>query len=216
MSIWEWILDIVYPPRCVLCSKILADGEKNLCGKCADTLPRLLNSECRRDIKNIGICIAPFQYKDEVRESLHRYKFDGVAAYGRVYADFIVKSIDENAIICDIISWVPLNKRGFRKRGYDQAELIARALAEKLGVPCKKLLIKSKNNKRQSSLKGKEARKRNVSGVYSSSFDEDIRSKKILLIDDIVTTGATLEACASVLKAEGCHDVNAAAVAMVK
>ena len=216
MNFVEWILNLIFPPRCFLCGKILKDGEKNICEKCADVMPRLLNSECRRDIKNVTLCMAPFQYKDELRESLHRYKFNGAAAYGRIYAEFIVKSIDENAIICDIISWVPLSKRGFRKRGYDQAELIARALAERLGLPCESLLLKTRDTKRQSLLTDRGERQRNVSGAYCVAPNENVFAKRVLLVDDIVTTGSTLAECARVLKNNGCLEVYGVAAAMVK
>ncbi len=212
MNILKSILDLLYPPRCMFCSEILKDDDRTFCTKCSGSLQSFMTNEARRDIKYIECCYAPFEYRDEVRASLHRYKFDGAAAYGAVYADFILKSIDENPISCDIISWVPLSKKGLRKRGYDQAEIIARALAEKLGVPCEKLFIKVKNNKRQSSLR-REQRKANVSGAYRCTAKESLADKRILIVDDIVTTGATLSECALQLRKHGCTDVYAAAAA---
>lgn len=215
MKIVDWFLDLLYPPRCIFCRKLLKDGEKGLCCKCEAISRKLKADSCRRDIKNIRLCVFPFKYKDEVRESLLRYKFSQAAAYGPVYADFIAKSIDENGISCDIISWVPLHKHRLRERGYDQSEIIARALAKKLGVPCVGLLEKKTNNKRQSTIDDSNERKRNVSGVYRCAARGELRGKSVLLIDDIVTSGATISECAAVLRNSGCNEIYAASVAAV-
>ena len=132
MRIIDVFMDLLYPPKCMLCRKILPSSKEAVCLKCTQRLPTLASNSGRRDVKYIRLCVAPFQYRDEIRKSLHRYKFNGLTAYGRIYADFIAKSIDENGISCDIISWVPLSKRRLRERGYDQAEIIARVLAEKM------------------------------------------------------------------------------------
>ncbi len=213
MSILGFLLDLLYPPRCVFCSRILTDDEKILCSNCAQNLPNYMTSEVRRDIEYIQLCLAPFEYKGDVRASLHRYKFNGAAAYGSVYADFILKSIDENQISCDIISWVPLSRKRLRQRGYDQAEIIARALADKLCVPCERLLVKIKDNTQQSSIKSKAQRKANVAGAYRCIAKETLVDKRVLLVDDIVTSGSTLGECAHELRKHGCVDVYAAAVA---
>lgn len=215
MKIIQTFLDLLYPPKCVFCQRVLRDGEKAVCSRCGDKLPKFRAEECRRDIKNVRLCVFPFRYKDEVRDSLRRYKFRGAAAYGPIYADFIAKSIDENGISCDIISWVPIHKKRYRERGYDQSELIARALSKKLGIPCCRLLVKVKNNKRQSLLDDRGDRKRNVAGVYRSAVPDELLGKRVLLIDDIVTSGSTVAECASVLSAAGCREIYAAAVAAV-
>jgi len=213
MKIIDFALDILYPPKCILCRKLLKTGEHGICNNCTALLPKLCAEGCRRDIRHVKQCVFPFQYKDEVRESLLRYKFYGLAVYGPIYADFIAKSIDENGISCDIISWVPVHRTRYRERGYDQAELLAKALAKKIGVPCRKLLVKKRNNIRQSSIEDREMRKRNVSGVYRLAVKENLIGKRVLLVDDIVTTGSTLGECAAVLSKAGCTEINAAVFA---
>ena len=213
MKILDYLLDLLYPRRCFLCGRILRDFEKSCCKPCADGLDKLRAGEGRRDINHVRLCVAPFIYKDSVRESLHRYKFRSAAAYAGVYAEFIAKSIDENRIFCDIISWVPLSKRRLRERGYDQAELIARELAKILGLECLPLLEKQRHNKAQSGLSGREARKANAAGAYRCIAPEKLKDKTLLLVDDIVTTGATLSECAAVLNRTGCKEIYAAAVA---
>jgi ComF family protein len=213
MKVLDYILDIFYPPKCMLCRKLLKGGEKGICVRCAGNLPKYRAEEGRRDIKNVRLCVFPFKYKDALRDSLIRYKFNGAVAYAQVYAEFIAKSIDENEISCDIISWVPIHRKRYRERGYDQSKLIAKALAKKLGVPCRKLLIKGVNNKRHSSIDDREERKRNVSGVYRLATKDALVGKRILLVDDIVTSGSTISECAAVLKGAGCTEIYAAAVA---
>ena len=213
MNIIGYFLDLLYPPHCVLCDRILKDDEKIFCSDCAENLYKYRTSEVRHDIAYTRLCIAPFEYKEGVRDSLIRYKFNGAVAYGAVYADFILKSIDENQISCDIISWVPLHKKRLRERGYDQAEIIARALSKKLGVPCQRLLVKESVNKRQSSIDNREERKANVSGVYRCVSKEELLGKRVLLVDDIITSGATVGECAAMLKAFGCTEIYSAAFA---
>ena len=100
-----------------------------------------------------------------------------------------------------------------RKRTYDQVELIAREVGWQLGIPVQKLMRKTRNNRRQSGLRGKKARRKNVAGVYAPTDEAQIAGKRILLIDDIVTTGATLSEAAGVLKNAGAKAVYGACVA---
>ena len=209
------VLDLLYPPRCTFCRRLLHDGdiESGVCRECRKILPYVPDGSQRRDIRNVELCVAPMYYEGSVRDSLLRYKFNGLTAYGRIYADFIAKSIDENQISCDIITWVPLSRRRLRKRGYDQARIIAEQLSAELGLPCVKLLDKNVDNPPQSETGDAQARRANAAGVYSFRGAERISGLSVLLIDDIVTTGSTLAECAKVLRAAGCSAVYAAAAA---
>ena len=130
-----------------------------------------------------------------------------------VYGKILANAIDEKGISCDIISWVPLSKKRLRKRGYDQAGLLAAAVADNLGIDCVRLLDKTKNNPAQSGTGSPSKRKANVKGVYRAADPALIEGKTVLLIDDIVTTGATLSECAGVLRRSGALLVYAAALA---
>ena len=213
MSFQDKLLDLLYPPRCMLCRRLLRDSEMGICRECRKTLHTVPASEQRRDIKGIELCVSPFRYEGAVRASLLRYKFHGVTAYGRIYADFIAKSIDENQISCDSITWVPLSRKRLRQRGYDQARIIAEALAEKFELPCGKLLEKQTDTRPQSSMGSAEKRKANASGVYVCANGAETENRTVLLVDDIVTTGATMSECAKVLRAAGCKTVYGAAAA---
>ena len=207
---FDWLLDLLYPPRCAFCRRLLNEREKGACRFCRK---KYENQRIRREIKNTAFCIAPLRYEAEVRDSLLRYKFHGAAAYGAAYADFLAKCIDETQISCDIITWVPLSRRRLRKRGYDQAQILAEETAKLLGIPCEKLLDKRVDTKPQSGIKDAEKRRNNAKGVYACRAPERVFGRRVLLMDDIVTTGATLSECAAVLKKAGCAEVFAAAAA---
>ena len=213
MSVWSKILDLLFPPRCPFCGKLLNDWDKGLCRGCEKILPYVQAAEQGRKLKNITLCVAPLYYEGCVRESLLRYKFKGVTAYRQVFADFIAKCIDENQISCDIITWVPLSRKRLRRRGYDQARLIAEAAARELALPCERLLKKIRDNPPQSSTGGAEKRRANAAGAYACPAPELVRGRRVLIIDDIVTTGSTLSECAGILKAAGAATIYAAAAA---
>lgn len=204
------LLDLLYPPRCAFCRRLLTERETGVCRFCRK---KYEDRSVLREINGISLCIAPFRYEDEVRESLLRYKFRGVTAYGRVYADFIAKAIDETQISCDSITWVPLSRRRLRRRGYDQARILAEETAKILNLPCEELLEKRIDTRPQSGIGDADRRRKNAKGVYTCKASEKPIGRRVLLIDDIVTTGATLSECALTLKNAGCAEVFAAAAA---
>lgn len=212
MKLIDAVLDLLFPPKCPFCRRLTETNER-VCRNCLDILPYTTTQSHDRKLRYISRCVAPFYYKDSVRESLLRYKFGGLSTYSKIYAEFIAKCIDENGISCDIITWVPLSAKRFRSRGYDQARLIADALSELTGIKCVRLLKKTRHNPAQSGTGSAEKRKANVSGVYSSVNTKELTGKRILLVDDIVTTGATMSECAKILTQQGCAEVQAVAVA---
>ena len=117
---------------------------------------------------------------------------------------------------CDIITWVPLSRKRKRSRGYDQAKLIADAFARRTGIPCRGLLKKIKNTAPQSGTDSREERRTNIADAYMPLCPEEISGRRILLMDDIVTTGATLSECAKVLTRAGAKDVRALTLARTR
>ena len=111
----------------------------------------------------------------------------------------------------DCLTWVPLSRQRLRKRGYDQARLLAEEVASRSGIPCLRLVRKIRNNPAQSGTASAEARKKNVEGVYEASVEA--AGRRVLLIDDIVTTGATLNEAARALTAAGAAEVSALTLA---
>ena len=214
MKALDAILDLFYPRRCVFCRR-LTRGEDRICPLCARSLPETKTAACQH-FPQLEKCCSPLFYVDDVRSSLLRYKFGGASFYADVYGEYLLKCIDENAISCDSITWVPLSRRRLRRRGYDQARLLAESLAERSGHPCQMLLRKVRNNPAQSRTGSAEKRKKNVQGVYEALDGIELKGKRILLVDDIVTTGATLSECARVLKAAGAAQVRAVTLARRK
>ena len=205
------LLELIYPRKCVFCMRLLAREETDLCTQCRTRLPYCAGKQ--RSIPYSAGSAAVFYYEGDVREAVLRYKFGGLTAYAAVYAEFLAKCIDENGISCDSITWVPLSRRRLRQRGYDQARLIAEELAKRLGLPCECLLVKRRHTRPQSGISNREKRKANAAGAYAVLNAERVKGKRVLLVDDIVTTGATLASCAGVLADAGCAAVFGAAAA---
>ena len=212
MKIIDVFLELLYPTRCAFCHRLTEGGQK-VCPKCRKELPYTAGLAQRQKLRQVEVCLAPLYYENSVRDSLLRYKFKGLTGYAEIYGEILAKCVDENEISCDIITWVPLSRKRLRRRGYDQAGLLAEDLACRLGLPCEPLLRKRRDNPAQSGQGAYEKRRENVRGVYEAQEPERVNGRRVLLVDDIVTTGATLSECAAVLKAAGAATVRAAAVA---
>lgn len=215
MSLPEVFLDLLYPPRCAFCRRLLWK-DALACPDCLKSLPYTGAAAIGRKLPHIAACASPLYYEGDVRASLLRYKFHSLTAYSKVYAKIMLKCIDECGISCDIISWTPLSAKRLRKRGYDQARLLAEEIARELGRPCLPLLKKTVNNPAQSGAGSPERRKANVAGVYAFAPGKPLVGESVLLIDDIVTTGATLSECARVLKAAGAGKICAVTLARTR
>ena len=213
MKVVDWLLDLIYPPRCAFCRRLLDRREKGVCRFCRPKLPYVPADGQIQHFRNVDKCLSPLYYHGNVKDSLHRYKFGGATAYADIYSEFIVKCIDENQISCDSITWVPLSRRRLRKRGYDQAELLAELIAKHLGQRPVRLLKKLRDTPPQSQTGSPEKRRANIAGAYACLRPALVRGKRILLVDDIVTTGATLSEEARVLKKAGAKEVICATLA---
>jgi ComF family protein len=212
MGFFTALLDLLFPPKCVFCRKLLGDGD-TWCARCAGKLPLTINGG-RQDGDFFDFFISPLYYKDAVRKSILRYKFNGASnyaeTYGKILAGCIRAYMNERY---DLISWVPLSRKRERSRGYDQAMLLAMATALELQSVAVQTLVKPRDITAQSELGGKAERRANISGAYEVYDSELIDGKCILLIDDIVTTGSTLEECARVLLSAGATKIVCAALA---
>ena len=139
-----------------------------------------------------------------------RYKFGGLSVYAPKYAELMCACIERNGLSFDLISWAPLGPKRLRKRGYDQAKLLALEISKRFGIPCAQLLNKTADNPPQSGTGSAEKRRANVSGVYRVREPALAADRRVLLVDDIVTTGATISECAKELKTAGAKCVCAA------
>lgn len=213
MKLFQDMLDLIYPPRCMFCHCFLKRNERTVCRSCREHLPLLDEKDRQISLKEIPVCSSLFRYEGDVREAILRYKFHGLSFYSREFASLMAENLTKEELSCDVITWVPLSKKRKRARGYDQARLLAEKLASRIRVPCSCLLVKKRDAAPQSGSGGREERKANIRDAYRIKDRIDIRGKTILLTDDIVTTGATLEECAAVLLSAGAACVKAATIA---
>lgn len=205
------MLEWLFPGKCVLCRKILQKEETDLCRACRANQPEYPYG--KKKVTRIADLTAVWMYEGNVRRSIHRYKFNGARHYADAYGRLLAMRILRDLRPADVITWVPISRQRFRKRGYDQVELLAKAVGGELGIPTEKLLEKFRDNRANSGLKTPAERRANVLGVYKVPEGADIRGKRVLLLDDIVTTGATASECARVLLTAGAEEVIFAAVA---
>ena len=214
MGIRKALLDLLFPPKCCFCREFLSRGESKTCASCKDALPHCREGASIQAGEGHVFTVSAFYYDGLVRDSIHRYKFEGLRSYSAAYADFLAP-----AIAChltgryDILSWVPVSQKRLRTRGYDQAKLLAKATAPLLDTTAIETLQKVKDVKAQSGLGGPAERRANISGAYQAIDPEGIAGKRILLIDDVLTTGATLSECANCLLSAGAKEVLCATLA---
>lgn len=207
------MLRLIFPPRCVFCRKFLTADELLLCDPCRQTSPEYKNE--KRSIPFVAKWTSMWYYKDEVRKSIHRYKFGIARGYGLTYAHFLANRLSKEGLTAgvDMITWVPVSRIRRFQRGFDQAEFLAKALSNELPIPTLRTLQKIRNNKPQSQIHGAAARKANTQGVFRAVHPERFSGKRILLVDDIITTGVTASECARILLTSGAKEVYLASIA---
>ncbi len=208
------VLDLIFPRKCVFCQKILTKGLKGVCLQCEKSIMYTQNPRMEKRGEFYELCLSPLQYKGAVRDSILRYKFRGVCSYSETYGRLIAETVkndpDSN---CEIVTWVPVSAKRLRKRGYDQSLLIAKETAKILELPLVKALTKPRHTPPQSGINGDDKRRANVAGAYEVSLGSELFGKRVLLIDDIVTSGATLSECTRVLLMGGAETVICATLA---
>lgn len=209
-----FLLDLVFPPRCVFCGKLLHTGEREICASCQRGLPWLVGQAAEQTGEDFTLCASPLRYQDAVRASLHRYKFRGQKAYAGAYGKLVAQCVrDHLKGRYDVISWVPLSEQRLKQRGYDQAMLLAMAVALELGGVAVETLRKRRNTSAQSGISGTAERRANVLDAYEVIDPELVRGRRVLLIDDIITTGSTISECAHTLRTIGATDAVCATLA---
>lgn len=199
------LINELYPNQCIICGKLYSD---EICNRCYKTLEITEKTEKYKN-RNFNEHIYFFKYEGKIRNLIIDYKFNDKA----YLSNFFTKIIIKNEKICrkiksyDIIIPVPIHKKRKNERGYNQSELIARNLANKLELKLvTDVLIKEKNTIAQSTLTRKQ-REQNVKQVYKIQNKQKIENKKVILIDDIYTTGSTAEECSKMLKQNGAKEI---------
>ncbi len=206
------LMTLLYPPKCILCRKPLKKQETDLCHKCRSEAPLFTKQKFKPSF--LAGWTAVWYYKDKPRKSILRYKFGNARCYANAYGRLLAMKLQTQQLhSCDILTWVTSGRSSYRKRGFDHVELIAQAVAQELGIALTKTLVKTRKTKVQSKLISASQRRANVLGAYKVISPQAVAGKKILLLDDILTSGATASECARVLLTAGAREVNFAAVA---
>lgn len=178
-----------------------------MCKRCDGTIARTRGGGARTG-DFFDLCVSPLYYEDRVRAAILRFKFQDATAYAELFGRLIADCVAEHLVgRYDLITWVPLSRNRLKKRGYDQAMLLAMAAALQLDDVAVELLKKPEEVPAQSGVGSAEKRRANISGAFCVADEELVSGRRILLIDDIVTTGATLSECAKTLKAAGAAEV---------
>mgnify|MGYP003307763237 CR=1 FL=1 len=207
------ITSLLFPPKCVFCRKLLVAAETDICHECRRSVQQVITTETK--LSNIAQWTAVWYYKKDVRNSIRRFKFSNARGYADVYAKHLaIKLMETNLADCfDLLTWVPVSLFRRITRGYDQSQLLAEALGKELSCTPIRLLRKIRHTSPQSQISKDTLRKKNVEGAYKACNSAQIAGKRILLLDDIITSGFTAEECAKVLAASGAKQVFFAAVA---
>lgn len=206
----------LFPRRCELCGEVVALSEER-CEDCraqhritGDTCEicgcEKEQCSCGKNPKKLAYkqVVAPYYFENSIAKAVHRFKFYGYTELSDAMAGEIADTVRDkySEIKFDYITYVPMSKKKLRKRGYNQSQLLAKDIAEKLEIPLADLLVKSIETPSQRGSSAKE-RSRNLYGAFDIADNADLADKTILLIDDVKTTGSTLSECSATLKSAG-------------
>lgn len=191
------IPDYENKPFCESCEKEVELNNGNKCLICSAPIENeaMICDFCQKEKRYFKKAFCPFVYSGKVRSAILGYKDSNKRYLASVFAKFIAKEVSESEIRFDIITYVPLTDKKRRKRGFDQAELLAEELGKCLKIPVKRLFVKSKDAKTQKFSNYKE-RQQNMKGMYSLSGEKLKKTDTVLIVDDVITTGATVNYCA--------------------
>ena len=211
MMVLELIKELLFPRKCLFCGGILNWNESDICRECRSALPEYEGS---RSLSGVDACCILWYYEGTVRDSLIRFKFHDRPDYAEVYGPMLAMKLRQRCPDAQVVTWVPVSRERRKERGYDQSELLAKAAARELGLPVEKMLMKCRHNPAQSGIEDAKARKDNVRDAYRICGDPE--GRRIILVDDILTTGATAGECAKVLRTAGAAKIYLTAVASGK
>ena len=206
------IFHLLFPEKCILCGKVLDKAETDLCHTCRVEAPECPVRKQKRSFLDSWVAI--WYYKGYIRSSILRYKFRRARHYAHGYGRLLAMKLQqEHPEGFDLLTWVPISPIRRLTRGYDQVELLAKAVGKELGMEPVRTLRKIRHNRPQARIHGSAQRRANVLGVYRIVDASLVRDKRVLLLDDIITTGATAGEAARVLLTAGAEEVHCGCIA---
>ncbi len=224
------VLRLLYPPRCLVCGslseevlcrgcfaqlKFIKPPMCDLCGKPYDELAHAapICSDCRNTKRWFDRCRCAVRYEGVAREMIHKFKYGGERRLASEMARLMVEILNDFPLQIELVIPVPLHSKRLRERGFNQSELIAELLSERVNVPMNSsLLIRIRETKPQFDLEPRE-RLNNVRGAFELVEASAVTGKVVLIVDDVMTVGATLNECARALRKGKPRAVYAAAFA---
>lgn len=181
--------------KCVYCGRDIPSGD--VCGGCSPKQETLLNKK-----GFYGNLLYVFNYDGVVRKLIHDFKYNDMPYLGAFMAAKMYDCLTEMQVVCDLVTFVPVHQNRLKWRGFDQSEMLAGYLSAQLGVPYKRLINRARDTAPQFEL-GREERKVNVKGAFCAAEALQLAGKRVLLVDDVCTTGATIRECAGILEKAG-------------
>ncbi len=222
------LLKSLFPQRCAYCGKVIS-ADSLACDSCKVILPRIKGDVCCSCGRESRFCTckgekyfvsltAPFYYEGVVRNGLHRFKFRKCRQNAEAFCYEMAETVGKRygGINFDCIVAVPMTKKSVRQRGYNQIDILCRALEERLGVTYENgVLIKLYETRKQHGI-SRILRKGNLTGVFDVPESYRIAGKTVLLCDDVSTSGETLNECAKMLWLNGAKEVYCLSIALTK
>lgn len=216
---------------CAGCGKENFNGEY-FCDECKSNLPIIEDkfclhcgrktiatenycSTCKNNMISIDLGRSVFDYKPPIKELIGKFKSYEYKYLANLFCDYMAEFINKDFACVDVITFVPMTKKAKNKRGFNQAELLAKGMQERCDIPCEKLMEKVKETKSQKSLT-KLQRHKNLQEAFKVIDKSKIKDKTILIIDDVTTTGSTLECMAYKLKKAKAKNIYFLTVASVQ
>ena len=213
-------LALLFPPRCPLCDAVL--GFRQTCGACAAVEPPLRRPDGEPVAKEghlltfVEAAYAPYWYEGPVRRAVWRVKYDEREDTARAMAARMADQLRAAGYAPALILPVPSSKGELRRRGYAPPALLARLLGQALDVPVREDVLQKPFETRHQRGLGPQERRANLIGAFQVTPRQAVRDKQVLLVDDVLTTGATLDECAKMLLAAGAAQVRAVCIAVTR
>lgn len=213
MMLRDVIRNLLYPPRCRLCGA-LCGWEEETCHTCREQLPQAGDFFREPEVFGCRELLWCARYEGVFRRGMEQLKFEGVRESLPLFGGMLAAAVRQSGLLPGLtaVTYVPMPPERERHRGYNQSRLLAEQLAKELGLPLREGVLARDGRATAHAAEGRAARIALAQESYRASSRRLPPGEHILLIDDIITTGATIEKCAGLLKAQGAGTVTAAAV----
>ncbi len=209
----EFISKLFFPRKCPFCGRVLRAGAEYICAACADTVFMYTRADAlpHEALEKVLRLYVPLRYTGAAKDAMLRFKFGGERWIFEPFAGLLHRYLAVNGGYADVdlITCVPISANRFAGRGYNQSELVARRLSELSGIPFRALLVRRTGTGSFTSSENYAGRAAEKRFLYGADAPE-LKALRVLLVDDIFTTGSTLNECAGILLEHGAGYVNAA------